>query len=154
MKPSRPGVLVLTVLVPALVVWLLVREVYTGLPKLPLTAIPTFLLLGLGEIVSGIGIRNRIHHKAAAEKARPVDPMSVARMAALGKASAHAAAALAGVFLGFVLYTAENLDKATPRQDFTVSVATTVSALILVGAALFLEYCCRVPKDPEDADRR
>jgi len=148
-RASRPAVLLALVLASALAVWALLEGLYSQLPPLPWTAVPTLLLLALGEIVAGVHLRNKIHHKAAAEEARPIDPLSVANMAALGKASAHAAAALAGVFLGFVLHVLPDIDLPTPRHDFIVSVATTVSALILTGAALFLEYCCRVPKDPE-----
>lgn len=153
MKASRPSVLLALALGSALAVWAVLRISYADIPPLPWTAVPTLLLLGLGEIVSGINLRNKIHHKVAAEKAKPVDPLSVARMAVLGKATALAASVLTGVFGGFVLYLAPKLDQSTPRHDFTVSTATAVAALVLVGAALFLEYCCRIPKDPDDAER-
>jgi len=147
-------VLLALVLGTALVVWALLQGVYSRLAPLPWTAVPTLLLLALAEIVAGVNVRNRIHHRTAAENARPVDPLSVAKMAALGKASAHAAAALAGVFLGFAGYVLPHLDLPHPRHDFVVSVATTVSALVLTGAALFLEWCCRVPKQPDEEDDR
>lgn len=151
MKASRPAHLLAFILVPAVLIWVLLRVTYASLPPLPWTAVPTLLLVGLAELVTGLNTRARIHHKESAEKAKPIDPLAVARLAALGKASAHAAAVLAGAFLGFVAYLASELDKSTPRSDFIVSTGTFLSALALVGAALFLEYCCRVPKDPDDA---
>ncbi len=150
MRASRPAVLLALALVAALATWGLLRAFYSSLPPLPWTAVPTLLLLALGEIVTGVHLRNRIHHKAAAEEARPVDPLSVAHMAVLAKSTAHAAAALTGVFVGFALRVLPDLDLPTPRHDLIVSAATAVSALVLTGAALFLEYCCRVPKDPEE----
>ncbi|ROO90371.1 uncharacterized protein DUF3180 [Actinocorallia herbida] len=153
MKATRPSVLLALVLVPALVVWALLRGFYSQLPPLPWTAVPTFLLLAVGEAFTGVGTRNKILHKSAAETARPVDPLSVARLAVLGKASAHAAAVLAGVFLGFVLHVAGDLDKPTLRHDFYVSAATALSALVLMGAGLFLEWCCRIPEDKDDDKR-
>jgi hypothetical protein len=135
------------------VTWALLRAVYSQLPPLPWTAVPTLLLLALGEVVTGVHLRNKIHHRSAAEDARPVDPLSVANMAVLGKASAHAAAGLTGVFLGFVLHVLPDLDLPTPRHDFVVSAATTVSALVLTGAALFLEYCCRIPPEEGEKER-
>ncbi|MEO5875374.1 MAG: DUF3180 domain-containing protein [Streptosporangiaceae bacterium] len=151
MKASRPAHLLAFVLVPAILVWVLLRVTYASLPPLPWTAVPTLLLVGLAEMVTGLNTRARIHHRESAEKSKPIDPLAVARLAALGKASAHAAAVLAGTFLGFVAYLGGELDKSTPRSDFIVSAGTFLAALALVGAALFLEYCCRVPKDPEDA---
>ena len=154
MRATRPSLLLALVFAAALSVWALLKGVYSQMVPLPWTAVPTLLLLALGEIVTGVNLRNKIHHKAAAENARPVDPMGVARMAALGKASAHAAAVLTGVFLGFALHVLPNLDLPTPRHDFVVSAATTVSALALTGAALFLEWCCRIPEDPEEKKKK
>lgn len=151
MKPSRPGVLLGLAVAVGLVVWLLLRFTYASLPPLPWTAVPTLLLLALGEAFTGFNIRSRINRKPdAKDEIKPVEPLVVARMAALGKASAHAATALAGVFGGFAAYLSSAMDKPTPRRDFIVSTGTFVAAVALVAAALFLEYACRVPKDPED----
>ena len=85
---------------------------------------------------------------------KPIEPLVAARLAALAKASSHAAAVLAGVFGGMVIYLSSSLDKPTPRRDFYVSGATVLACLALIVAALFLEYSCRVPKDPEEEDRQ
>ncbi|RAY15364.1 DUF3180 domain-containing protein [Actinomadura craniellae] len=151
MRATRPGLLLALAAVLAGLTWLLLRLLYVSLPPLPWTAVPTLGLLALGEAFTAVNLRARIRHKPGT---RPVEPMMVARMAALAKASAHAAAVLGGVFAGFALYLASSLDKTVPRQDFFVSVGSFVAALLLVGAALFLEYACRVPKGPEDEDDR
>ncbi|GAA2405672.1 hypothetical protein GCM10010191_11960 [Actinomadura vinacea] len=147
MKPTRPAPLVATVVVVALITWAVLKTAYVTLPPLPWTAVPTLLLLALGEGVTGWNTLRRIRRKPGT---RPVEPLVVARMAALGKASAHAAAVLAGVFAGFALGLSDSLDKQTPRDDFFVSVGTFLAAVVLVGAAYFLEYACRVPKDPDE----
>jgi hypothetical protein len=36
-----------------------------------------------------------------------------------------------------------------PRQDALTAVVTFVAAVLLACAALFLEYCCRVPDAPD-----
>lgn len=151
MKATRPAILVAVIVGVALVTWGVLRFSYVSLPPLPWTAVPTLLLLALGEAFTAVNLRARIAHKPGT---RPVEPLVVARMAALGKASAHAAAVLAGVFGGFLFHLASSLDKATPRHDFFVSAGTFVAAVVLVGAALFLEYACRVPKSPEEEDER
>ncbi|MFI0352336.1 DUF3180 domain-containing protein [Actinomadura sp. 9N407] len=150
MKPSRPTFLVALVVVLALITWAVLDTAYVSLPPLPWTAVPTLLLLALGEAFTGWNTLRRIRRK---EGTRPVEPLVVARMAALAKASAHAAAVLAGVFAGFALGLADSLDKQTPRDDFFVSLGTFLAAVALVGAAYFLEFACRVPKDPEDEAR-
>jgi uncharacterized protein DUF3180 len=146
-KPTRPGPLVLSVVVLALAIWGVLAVLYADLPRLPWTMVPTLLLLGLGEAVTAYHLWRRIRRRPGT---KPVEPLVVARMAALAKASAYAGAALAGVFGGFVIYLSVQLDKNTPRDDFVVSTGTVVAALVLTGAALFLEYACRVPKSPDD----
>jgi hypothetical protein len=150
MKPTRPPFIIALVVILALITWAVLDTAYVSLPPLPWSAVPTLLLLALGEAFTGWNVLRRIRRKPGT---RPVEPLAVARMAALAKASAHAAAVLAGVFAGFALGLADSLDKQTPRDDFFVSLGTFLSALALVGAAYFLEFACRVPKDPEDEAR-
>ncbi|POM25780.1 hypothetical protein BTM25_01630 [Actinomadura rubteroloni] len=150
MKPTRPLFLAGLVLVVGVITWALVSSSYTTLPPLPWTAVPTLLLLALGEGFTGWNILRRIRRKKGT---RPVEPLVVARMAALAKASAHAAAVLAGIFGGFAIVLADSLDKPTPRHDFSVGAGTGLAALVLAGAAYFLEYACRVPKDPDEERR-
>ncbi|KAB2350820.1 DUF3180 domain-containing protein [Actinomadura rudentiformis] len=152
MKPTRVPFLAGLVVIITLITWAVLRTAYVSLPPLPWTAVPTLLLLALGEAVTAVNTLRRIRRKPGT---KPVEPLVVARMAALGKATALAAGVLAGVFAGFALSLTDALDKPTPRNDFFVSGGTFLAALVLVGAAFFLEYACRVPKDPdaEDQDR-
>lgn len=178
MTPSRWQVLLGLFLVPAALTWLLMRSAYSGLPPLPWTAVPTLLLLALGEFYSGLNVRARLrgvrgpglslygevrrlrgevrdlHEDLRSGRGRPrgsrIDPLTIARFAAFGKASAHAAAVLAGVFTGILLHVAADLEMETPREDAWVSGSTVLAALVLVAAALFLEYGCRIPKGQDD----
>jgi hypothetical protein len=142
--------LIALVLLAAVLTWAVIEAAYVSLPPLPWTAVPTLLLLAIGEAYTGWHTLRRIRRKRGT---RPVEPLVVARLAALAKASAHAAAVLAGVFGGFALALSDLLDKATPRSDFFVSVGTVLAALVLAGAAYFMEYACRVPKDPDEEHR-
>ncbi|MFE9107356.1 DUF3180 domain-containing protein [Actinomadura geliboluensis] len=161
MKPSRPLFLLALVVVIAVVTWAVLRSAYISLPPLPWTAVPTLLLLALGEAFTGWNVLRRIRRKpdrgrapeAGRRAPKPIEPMAVARLAALGKASAHSAAVIAGVFGGFAVSLASQLDKPTPRHDFFVSGGTFLAAVVLVAAAFFLEYACRVPKDPDEEER-
>jgi Protein of unknown function (DUF3180) len=150
-KPTRYTVLAVALIVAAALSWAIVRFLYTSLPLLPWTMLPSLLLLALGELYTAVVTRARIQRRPGT---KPVEPLVAARLAALAKASAHAAAALAGVFGGIAIYLASSLDKPTPRRDFWVSGGTTLAALVLIVAALVLEHSCRVPKGPEDEDER
>lgn len=147
MKPTHPGRLVGILVVVALVSWAVVRQFYSELPLMPWTAIPTVLLLAIGEGYSGWVTKARIARKPGT---KPVEPLAVARLAALAKASAYAGAVFGGVFAGFALHTVQILDRETPRSEFFVAAGSFVSCVALVCAALYLEHACRVPKSPED----
>lgn len=147
MRPTRPVVLVGVFIIVALLTWLFVRQMYSGMWLVPWTAIPTVLLLAVGEAYTGWMTRARLARKPGT---KPVEPLAVARLVALAKASAYAGALFAGLFGGFVLHTASLLDKQTPRAEFFVTGGSLLACVALVVAALFLEHCCRVPGDSED----
>ncbi|WP_283139258.1 DUF3180 domain-containing protein [Rhizohabitans arisaemae] len=147
MKSTRPGVLVVLVLGCAAIVWLLLQNFYSVLPTLPWTAIPTLLVLALGESYTGVMTRSRIRRRPGY---KPAEPLAVARLVALAKASAYMGSALAGFFAGFVLHLIPLFDQPTPRRDLFIAVGTLVAAIALVGSALFLEYACRVPRPPDE----
>lgn len=151
MRPTRLSVLALTVIVTAVAAWAVVRFLYAALPLLPWTMVPSLLLLALGELYTGLVTRARIQRRPHTKR---IEPLVAARLAALGKASSHAAAVIAGAFAGVAVYLLSSLDKPSPRHDLLVSAGTFLAGLALVATALFLEHACRVPKGPEDEDEQ
>lgn len=146
MKPTRPLDLVLAALIGGLVVHLLVRAGYGSMPRLPLLAGVTLLVLAIGEVLLGNVLRARIRRRPGA---RPVQPLQAARAVALAKASSLAGAIVAGAWLGVLVYVLpRGAEVAAAADDTAASVVGAVCALALVGAALWLERCCRTPEDP------
>jgi hypothetical protein len=149
MRPTRVSTLVIVAVVCAAVCWLLLRSVYESLPPLPWTGVPALLVAALAEAVTGRDLRARITGRRGL---KPVAPLFASRMVALAKASSLAASAIAGLAAGFVLYLSGSLSAAIPRQDAVTAAVTFAAAVLLACAALYLEYCCRVP-DAADRDR-
>jgi Protein of unknown function (DUF3180) len=147
MKPTRISTLVVIAVVCAAAGWLLLRAVYTKLPPLPWTGVPALLIAAAAEAWMGRDIKARI---AGRPGSKPVEPLFASRMVALAKASSVAAAIIAGFAAGFDFYLAGSLNASTPRQDALTAVITFVAAILLACAALYLEYSCRVPGDPEE----
>lgn len=150
MKPTRPGILVGIFLIFAILTWGLLKPLYSDLPTVPWTAIPTVLLLAIGELYSGWMTKARIERKP---DTKPVEPLAVARLAALAKASAYGGAIFGGIFAGFTLYTVELLEQDVPRRDFFITGGSLLVCVLLICSALYLEHCCKVPKDSADDDR-
>ncbi len=134
----------------AALTWLLVRSVYQRLPPLPWTGVPALLVAALAEAWTGRDLQARI---AGRRGLKPAAPLCVSRMVARATASSLAAAIIAGIAAGFDIYLSGSLSASVPRQDALTAVVTFVAAILLACAALYLEYCCRVPDAP-DRDQR
>lgn len=129
--------------------WLVLHAAYTRMPPLPWTAAATLALLAVAEAVSALNVRARLRRKPGT---RPVNPLAVARLAVLAKATAYTAALIFGIFAGVLCYVLPDLGRGVGQHDALVSGGTCGVALLLAGAALFLEYACRVPKRPDAPD--
>ena len=149
MRLTRTSTLAIVAVICALAAWLLLRSVYQRLPPLPWTAVPALLVAAAAEAWTGRDLRNRI---AGRRGLKPAAPLFVSRMVALAKASSLAAAAVAGIAAGFVVYLSGSLSAPVPRQDAVTAAVTLAAAVVLACAALYLEYSCRVPDTP-DRDR-
>ena len=166
MKPTRISTLVIIAVVCAAAGWVLLRAVYAKLPPLPWTGVPALLIAAVAEAWTGRDLRMRIAARGSGQGPRrsgqgargsgqgardlkPPAPLFVSRMVALAKASAVAAAIIAGFAAGFDFYLAGSLTASVPREDALTAVITFVAAVLLGCAALYLENSCRVPEDPD-----
>jgi len=145
-RPTRISTLAVVGVVCAVAAWLLLRSVYERLPPLPWTGVPALLVAALAEAWTGRDLRARI---AGRRGLKPAAPLFVSRMVALAKASSLAASAIAGLAAGFVVYLSGSLSATVPRQDAVTAAVTFAAAVLLACAALYLEYCCRVPNSPD-----
>jgi hypothetical protein len=143
--------IVVTALVCGAATWLVLRVVYRTLPPLPWSGAPTLLVVAIAEAYSGRMLRARILQRPGT---KPVEALAVARMAALAKASAYAAAVIGGLAAGFAVEVVGSLEKSIPRHDALVALGTLGAAVALAAAALYLEYCCRVPRRPDEDEKR
>jgi hypothetical protein len=148
-KPVSTRLLLLVAVFFTVVTWAVLHAVYSDLPPLAWTGVPALLIAAALEAWAGRDLKARI---AGREGYKPAPSLFVARMVVLAKASAYAAAVLAGISLGFVIYLFGLLQASTPRADMITAGVTFGSSILLLLAARYLENSCRVPKD-EDRDR-
>lgn len=146
MTPTRIRTLLGTAAAFGVVSWLLLRLVYTSLPPAPWTVLPALLIAAAAEGYLGYGLRARILRRSGT---KPADPMYVARMVALAKASSLTAAVIGGIAAGLTVAAAAALPARAAGQDVLTAATTFGGAIILAVAALYLEHCCRVPDDPD-----
>jgi uncharacterized membrane protein YbhN (UPF0104 family) len=148
MRPTRWWWLLAMAVAAAGVAYVVTRSWYADLPAPSFVAAVWLALLGLAESYVAMFTRARL---AGRSGTRPIDPLFVAKLAALAKASSVVGALVAGGYAGFLFWVAR-LDTPAAHGDTKTAAVGVAAGLLLVGGALFLEYACRVPRGPDDAE--
>jgi hypothetical protein len=147
LHPTSIATLVVLALGTAAVAWILVANYYGDIPPIPWLPAFTIFALAAFEAFLARTTKARIDRKPGAP---PLDPLAVARYVVLAKASSPAGAIFTGLYGGMLIYLIARPDNAHARADVPPTATGVVAALALVGAALWLERSCRVPKPPEE----
>jgi hypothetical protein len=143
---TRARDLVLTGLVAAALVYLLVRVFYGQMPPLPTFAGVTLLVLAVIEGWVGVSLRSRIR-----DPHKELQPLTAARAVALAKASSVLGAIMLGTWLAILAYVLpRRADLTAAAADFRSTVVGVICSAILIAAALWLEWCCRTPRDQDN----
>ncbi len=149
MRPTRTGTLLALLLGVGAVSWgVLAVSSDRGatLPPLTWTAPAGVALIAVVVLVTALGLRSRLGTPAK----RP-HPLSMARMAVLGKASAHVGPVVGGLYGGYLLVLLPDLEIGARRERAVLCLVAMIAAVGLSAAGLLLERICRVPPpDVED----
>jgi hypothetical protein len=147
-KPTRIISLLSLFAAVAAVIWgalTLVEDRGGVLPPLAWSAPAGLFALGVVVLATALGLRSRLQR---GEK-RP-HPLSMARMAVLGKASAHVGPIVGGLYGGYALVLLPTLDIGDRRDRAVLAGVAVLAALLLTAAGLFLERICRVRGSRDD----
>jgi hypothetical protein len=155
LRPTRPLDLALGVLAGALVAGVVRAARHGGsIVPLPPSAVITVGLAAVAVFATAGSVRARL---AGRPRTKPIMPLTVARMAALARATSLTGAGVAGAWLVLLVDRLRRVadDVTAARGDAIVAGLGVVSAALLVAAALRLESACRLPPsdDPPDPDR-
>lgn len=150
LKTTSPRDLLVAMIVAGVLAHLGLQLAYSAVPELPATAGVTLLVLGVIEALLAISLRPRLQRRAGT---RPVQSLTAVRVVALAKASSVLGAIMLGAWLALLVYVLPRQSAiSAAANDVTTGVVGAVCAAALIGAALWLEYCCRNPDDPDDPD--
>lgn len=126
--------------------WLLAREFYASLPAIQLLVGLPLAVLAVGEVVLARHLRRRIGGAEVGAGLHQTDPITVARSAMLGKASALVGALVAGIFGGLLIYlSTDALRLHAAALDRPGVIIAVVSGLALAAAGAWLERACLTP---------
>ncbi|MEO9327988.1 DUF3180 domain-containing protein [Gordonia aurantiaca] len=146
--PTRLRDLLLIAVVTAIAAWILVRYNYSDFPPLPLLAGVVLYVLAALEVVIAFVVRARVESRQIGRARGQLHPLTAARVLALAKASAILGAIAVGVWTGLLVFLLSQHDVAAADHDRPGAIVGLVGGVILVAAAMWLEYCCRAPDDP------
>lgn len=146
MRPTRWYVLLVVGAIAGAVAYLITKSRYNDLPSPKGYSLLWIVVLAAAEGYTAVLTRARLAGRAGT---RPIDPLVVARLVALAKASSIVGAAAAGAYAGFLGWVAQVSSPAASNDTLTASFGIGVS-LALTAAALLLEWVCRVPKGADD----
>lgn len=151
MKATRAWDLLGLAVIAAVATWLLVRAFYGSLPPIGAFAGASLYAVAAADFGLGFFVRSRIGGSRIGDGPRQLHPITVARTLALAKASALVGAAISGVWIGFLLHVLPLTSTVrAASHDRVGAVVGLVAGIALVGAALWLEHCCRTPTDRAD----
>jgi uncharacterized protein DUF3180 len=149
-RPTRVGTLLSLLLAVAAVAWGGLRiSVNRGatLPPVAWTAPAGIALLAVVVLVTALALRARLTVPAK----RP-HPLSMARMAVLGKASAHVGPLVGGLYGGYLVVLLPGLEIDARRERALICLAALLASAGLSAAGLLLERFCRVPPSEHDEE--
>jgi hypothetical protein len=147
-KPTSPWVLVLLALVAGGLAYVLTSQFYADLPSPPTFAPLSLLLIALAEAYLASTTRARMTGRS---DTRPIDPIFVAKLAALAKASSPVGALAFGAYTGFLVEVARMSGSAASSDTRTAALGMGCS-LGLVAGALLLERVCRARPPDDETD--
>jgi hypothetical protein len=150
LEPTRPTSLILAAVVCGAVGFLVMRRYFGDIPDL--TGVAGLSMAGLA-VVEGVAALNTKARIERRPRAGVLNPLFVARLVVLAKASSLGGAIFAGVYAGVALWALSERGRLMAAdRNLTPALIGLGGALVLVGAALLLERACRVPKAPDEEE--
>ena len=150
MRPTRLWVLVLLAVLAGGLAYVLTAHFYADMPSPPTFAPLSLLLIALAEAYLASTTRARM---AGRPGTRPIEPIFVAKLAALAKASSPVGALALGAYTGFLIHVARTTSSAANRDTRTAALGLGCSLGLVVGALLLERVCRAQPPDDETNQR-
>lgn len=150
MRRIAPSTLALVAVVAAVAAYFLTGTFLGSMPPIGFGWI-TLLVVAVVDVLLALRIRAALSDGGVGQDRSQMHPLTIARCAALGQASAVLGSAAGGLGVGLTLYFLPRLgDLAAASDELPAAVAVLVSGALLVAAGLFLESSCETPPDDDD----
>jgi hypothetical protein len=151
MRPTRWPVLVAVAVLTGALGWgggLIIDGAGRPMQRVPGAAPSVLFLFAITLVVLAVTTRAKL--RAIRDRvvgAPAINALTIARYVVLARASSPVGAGTVGLYGGYALFLAGNLDEPGHRHLAAMSGLAVLAGAGLVAGALFLEYVCRVPDD-------
>ena len=115
---------------------------------IPLSHVLMIVVVAAVVVVLGLRIRRYVHRHEA------FDAIGATRTLALAQAVAITGVVHIGYFAAQLGLALPRVNAPDPRTQAWLAAAGIIASVILVGAGLLAQWCCRVPDDDDDSGRR
>lgn len=130
----------------AMVTW----RFYGSFPPLPAAGAATIWVLALVCVVCIFIVRRNLAEGWIGLDRSQLDPITVARMMVVGKASAWTGTILGGLYAGIGVYVVPRVNELIAAEAETPIVLTgLLGSIVLAGAGVVLERNCETPPPPD-----
>jgi hypothetical protein len=151
LRPTKAITLILSALLTAALAWVTMSRFFGSIPDVTWLAGVTLAALAVVEAIAARNTKARIEQRP---RAGVLNPLFIARLAVLAKASSLAGAIFAGAYGGVAAWAlSERGVLHVADANLAPAAGGLVGGLALVAAALLLERACRVPEPPDDGDQ-
>ena len=151
MGPTRKRDLAVAAAVAAVFGYLAVLLLYRWFPPLTVWTGISLAAVAAAEAAWGAYVRGKVNDGQIGFGGGRLHPLAVARSVVIAKASAWVGALTFGWWLAVLAYLLPR--RATLRvagEDTAGAIVAAACALALVVAALWLQHCCKSPRDQSD----
>ena len=151
MGPTRKRDLTAATVLAAVASYLAVVLLYQFFPPITLLSGVSLLAVAFAEAGWAFYVRAKINDGEIGDGPGWLHPLAVARSVLIAKASAWVGALALGWWVGVLVYLLPR--RSTLRvagEDTAGAVVAVACALALLGAALWLQHCCKSPPEPPD----
>ena len=115
---------------------------------IPMINLIVLYVLAALEVVIAFVVRSRVESRDVGRARGQLHPLTAARVLALAKASAILGAIAVGVWAGLLAFLLGQQDVAAADHDRPGAIVGLIGGVLLVCAAMWLQYCFPGPRHP------
>ncbi|AZA10658.1 DUF3180 domain-containing protein [Corynebacterium gerontici] len=149
MKRTNVSSVLLVGVVAAAGMWIITRYFYASMINVPASVPMAEFLIAAVLAWAAIRVSQRVEKHQIGQDRSQLNPVTAAKLLAVGKAGAWTGALFGGAYVGRALYVVPKMGElVAAHDDVPLVLASVAGGLAMSAAGLWLERACSVPPPP------